>query len=1439
MSTDNGNATPPESDGKAPESTNPVTVNDDAFSTKKRRWTRPVAMAKDSNTFAWLIFASIICLVIALWAPMTKLYWQLRNRTVESDSKLPRTADCFVAISYEGVAAEEESSGKFIRTDVFKSHIMALREAGYHPIGIDDVRAFYYENKLLPEKAILVTFENSHKSTYFETREIISDYHWRATMGVVTHKVSTDDMDTILRPYLKTMAMNARWDLASESDRGTEFIPVSPNGRTSPFFSSPMWLENEKRYEKFEEFTNRIELDHLASIKEFTENIGVKPVAFFFPMGNYGQFDENNRNLREANLEAVARHFDLGFILNNHALNESGTDHHRLNRMPIQPSMTASELVAILENSWPVQAKRGKAAGQVQVARWVEDWGIIEKNGNSFILRATPASDQRISDADATGGARAWISGSSPFIDGTFETRFKLTRGEFHVYLRFRADDNWVQVVVNDNGHASVSQNIPGEAPTLIATDAIKNINDFRTMHNLLVTMRNDIIYVRLDGKLLFNGAVHLLYGADITAGLVGLGVWAPQAGLAQTEVYDCTVRSRLDSVITWAPSISRDTSYLVDQLNDNAFRYTIIAPPWLDVYPSSPITFPALDAQALNVIAKANNNRIYPTLAVHAVEALPHIDKEEVVENLVADNADGILIDAGDYPVAQLAALKSWSTELGRLLDKRGMGLAIRFPVTVSQLATITTSFTASEKALIVEDNGNVPTGVDPDFVLGRIIIPPPASDENLSLFFQLADYDNITSDDLPEAEGFRRKGMKAYAEGKYDVATNYWGQWCRVEPRNPEAWTFLGNAYSRLRDSEDAINAYGESLMLNPGQIKLVIERARLMESIGRDDEAEKLLDVYARAFPDNSEITIAQANWLDRHDKRSLGREMLTRVVTNRTDDINSRLTLHSLLDNPADRYRNMHELLAIGNGGASQLLGFGHDIAASEILTMPEASVFFDFIRHTATNAPNETVKSVFSDFLPFTDEITERFDASRLSENWIALGSSLATIAGAYTLQAASDMSEAYLRLKKSELLRDGFIEVSIGESVGAFWLYARRSAKAMIRFGFDGDGYLRIQSWTDGDIRTGDSRAWIRPAGDITLRLEVRGDGAIGYVDGKPMFTTPLMIPQDITYGWWSIAPFSPELGIARARIGRISAGPLSPSLVMMRELDPEKIADSLDFIRDNIRDISAISPAIFIQSPDGHVLSTPLADLMPFRMFCSYHRIRLIPAVALDYYSDVEPKTLLKIIKDNRLSGLVLTVRSMPNENWFNEMTDLLEETSADLIVIQRDVPIFSDQKVTPEENIAVMREIQRGSVLFQPNQQTWSVPLQNYRTWKPGKNNPPCMPNLLFLKDEIEESAAAPSDESAPLPAVDAKESTPDGKATPTEEATKTEGATQVVPTKTPATSEPLANAIKDKAENAAEAVTDNVAAEPKEAIKSAPDKIVDKVEEANNNK
>ena len=237
-------------------------------------WARPQAMHKDQNRTAWLVFFGLVCLGVATWSVLNGIYWKRRERVQRAVlDTAKRESDSFVAIAYDGVTTNPEAGGDFVSTKNFESQLDALKAAGYTPITLDDVARFYKEGRRLPAKSLLITFENSRRSSYFTTGSLLEKRHWHAVMGVVTDDVRKEVEGVILAPYLERMKSSPTWDLAAESDHGTGEVVASADGRTAMFFSAPAWLPDLSRFETPEEFDRRIRADHAAAVSFFTKKL--------------------------------------------------------------------------------------------------------------------------------------------------------------------------------------------------------------------------------------------------------------------------------------------------------------------------------------------------------------------------------------------------------------------------------------------------------------------------------------------------------------------------------------------------------------------------------------------------------------------------------------------------------------------------------------------------------------------------------------------------------------------------------------------------------------------------------------------------------------------------------------------------------------------------------------------------------------------------------------------------------------------------------------------------------------------------------------------------------------------------------------------------------------------------------------------------------------
>ncbi len=1312
-------------------------------------WERPAPVERERHFKSWMLFLGIVLLLVAFFQP---LKIRIRKAVFKPPVTSPvRVAREFVALAYIGVEDSPAPGSPNVSTDMFKEQMRLLAEGGYNPITLQDVRDFYKEGRLLPHRAVLITFEQTKRGTYNAVREILQSRKWPAVMGVNTLAVRGMNQETLIWHHLREMKALGYWDLAAESHLGFNAIETAPYDAEATFFTSPMWIAAENRYETREEFEKRIAGDHATVVADFERETKSRPLAFFFPLGNYGQYDERAQMVRAVNLGQVERHYDLGFIVGMLALNSESSDPRRLNRLLVNPSWSPNAFISMIDSFWPRPWTEANGRSAVyNAASWLGDWGEVVARNDVLVLKAVQPLDLFDTDgaADGTTGAKAWLVGSDTFKDGTVSFLFNMRHGRFGVYLRSTNRGEYVFVGIDERGYVSARQKLQDVDELILGMDTLPT--DVSVSHNLSVTLRDNLMFVHVDGKLMFGGRV-LLRGAS-HAGLIGASVWDPLVGVASTEIISTRIAGRRDAIVTWSPASGRNIGHLNTWLAANAHRFAILAPPWIDIAATGPAAMSEWDAPSVALLASSNAARLMPRLRVVNLESLVKISEADIAAKLRQRAGGGLFVDASDCDQARLPQLMAWLTRVNDLLVSNGLSLALRLPPGSEKLSSSINIVQLLPGVTLVGDYLDA-FDLPPDRTMPLVNVPDSEANATLQYYYQVANVlaDGAEASEEARNEDLRQSGFEAFAAAAYVEAIAAWGQWAARDPENPEPLALIGDAHLRNNDKAKAAECYAASLNKNPGQINLAVRYSQLLGDMGRGEESNALLDTYARTFPGHPEITIAQARRLADARRRVEAREIMQKLVAEDPQNIEARLVLQNFLDEPASRYANMHQLLAVGGSSKSHLYGLAQDIIASELLTIPEATIFFPFIRETAANGPNMRTQEIYESLLPITNAVTEDFSLAPLSSAWVPWNGLHASFSGKYELNASSSVSEAFLRLKKSELVRDGAIAVSIDESVGAFWLYARRSARAMLRFGYDNDGFIRMQTWYDGRLRSSESQPWLRPPGKITLSLEIRGDGAMGFQNGRPLFNTRIRIPKEVCYGWWSIAPYSPNLGSAKASILSIDVAPLPAGIAIIPPLPDEAIPPVQELTRRHVRDISAIAPVAFIQHPNGSLPTTPDVDLSPYKLFCAFHRLRLLPVVELPYYSIVKPKLLADLIRNHSLEGMVVRVTSMPPRNWFEEMAAELEATAGNLVVIQSTQPLWPPEQEkkdapSPEEEFLRLRalpdvqvvEIQRGNLILPPIQEAWqipAVPAQEWAAWTMEEKRTGIAPHLVVV--------------------------------------------------------------------------------------------------------
>lgn len=92
--------------------------------------------------------------------------------------------------NYKGICVQQKYDDKlpeplFCYKEDFEKQMQYLNDNKYKTITIQDIKDFYYKDKLFPEKAVLLTFDDMYKSVYINAYPLLKKYGFHCVGFVV------------------------------------------------------------------------------------------------------------------------------------------------------------------------------------------------------------------------------------------------------------------------------------------------------------------------------------------------------------------------------------------------------------------------------------------------------------------------------------------------------------------------------------------------------------------------------------------------------------------------------------------------------------------------------------------------------------------------------------------------------------------------------------------------------------------------------------------------------------------------------------------------------------------------------------------------------------------------------------------------------------------------------------------------------------------------------------------------------------------------------------------------------------------------------------------------------------------------------------------------------------------------------------------------------
>lgn len=209
----------------------------------------------------------------------------------------------FIALCYHDVKphalSEQQSAEGTVTTRHLVEHFEWLKDNGYSVVSLDEVIRAKAGQSILPDKAVLLTFDDGYQSFYSQIYPLLKLYNYPATFAIVTSWIESDEpvdyggvekspSEFLTWQQVREMQQSGLIEIASHSHDMHRGVIGNPQGNTQPAATTRQFMGH--GYESENAFQQRLIDDLQTSYELIEKHTGQAPTAIVWPYGSYSEF---------------------------------------------------------------------------------------------------------------------------------------------------------------------------------------------------------------------------------------------------------------------------------------------------------------------------------------------------------------------------------------------------------------------------------------------------------------------------------------------------------------------------------------------------------------------------------------------------------------------------------------------------------------------------------------------------------------------------------------------------------------------------------------------------------------------------------------------------------------------------------------------------------------------------------------------------------------------------------------------------------------------------------------------------------------------------------------------------------------------------------------------------------------------------------------------
>lgn len=203
---------------------------------------------------------------------------------------------------HDVVDKRDQLASDGVTLDTLVNHFEWLLVTGYQPVSIDHLLAARAGKRTLPEKPVLLCWDDGYKSFYTHVFPLLKAYKFPAVLALVGDWMSTDIEDKILYgselisrkrfvtwEQVKEIDESGLVEIASHSMDMHKGILASPSGDLLPRMVARLYDVNTRQYETDAAYRLRLLQDFKANNQLIKDKLGKEPRVLVWPFGRYNE----------------------------------------------------------------------------------------------------------------------------------------------------------------------------------------------------------------------------------------------------------------------------------------------------------------------------------------------------------------------------------------------------------------------------------------------------------------------------------------------------------------------------------------------------------------------------------------------------------------------------------------------------------------------------------------------------------------------------------------------------------------------------------------------------------------------------------------------------------------------------------------------------------------------------------------------------------------------------------------------------------------------------------------------------------------------------------------------------------------------------------------------------------------------------------------------